>query len=78
MEDPSPEVVVSDKFPDECRVMLCGGQNGKGDWEGYMDDLKEVFKQLKQSFENVWLIKLNNDCLDDVFYLIVGCRGPKE
>lgn len=53
-------------------VCLGGGKNGNGEWVNYFDDLKDTFESLKNEFGKVWLIKLENDCLDDVHYPYIG------
>lgn len=82
MENPVPEVAVPERkeadSPDGCIAMLCGGLNGPGDWESYLANLRNAFSRLKLVFDRVWLIRLDNDCVDDIFYLTIGCSEPKE
>lgn len=59
-------------------VCLSGGLNGCGEWEDYFDDLAKVTRKLKASGFNVWTINLDNDCLDDVFYLKFGISRKKK
>lgn len=44
-----------------------GGCNGGGNWNDYLDEIKKAFKSL-----HWWMIKLENDCIDDIFYLTIG------
>ena len=50
-----------------------GGNNGNSDWANYLDDINFIIRALQKDLnEKVWLIKLNNDCLDDIFDLYLG------
>lgn len=40
-----------------------GGLNGGGKWTNYFSDLKTIFEKLGHA----WLIKIENDCLDDLW-----------
>lgn len=53
-------------------ICLGGGKNKNGEWIDYFDDLKETFECLKNEFGKVWLIQLENDCVDDVHYPYIG------
>ena len=55
-------------------VEVTSGLNGDGDWENYLNDLKILVSSLKKQFEKVYLIKIINDCLDDVFYAEIGVK----
>lgn len=48
---------------------ICGGLNGKGNWSGYLDQIKTIVSHF-----NGWVIKLENDVLDDVWYLQIGYK----
>ena len=65
---------VSPKFPGEFRVMLCGGDNGPCRWTEYLLRLAIFMGRIKETFKNVWLIDIDNDCLDDVHYVTLGVR----
>ena len=52
-------------------VKLHGGLNGSGDWQLYLDDVKQLMKNISN---NCWLVCLNNNCLDDVFDIEIGFR----
>lgn len=47
-----------------------GGLNGSGKWKNYVDEIKKLFTSLKDS----WLIKIENDCCDDVWVLEIGFK----
>lgn len=44
-----------------------GGCNGGGNWDNYLDEIKKALRGL-----HWWMIKLENDCIDDIFYLTIG------
>lgn len=48
---------------------ICGGLNGRGNWSNYLDQIKIIITHF-----NGWIIKLENDVLDDVWYLQIGYR----
>lgn len=54
-------------------IMLCGGLNGHGRWENYFEDLANITKLIKMKYD-CWVIKLENDCADDVFYVTFGIK----
>ena len=49
-------------------ITVYGGNNGKPDWESYFDQMKTIIGEFKDS----WLVKLDNDCPDDVWHLKIG------
>ena len=51
-------------------VTLYGGENGRGRFSNYLEDVKHIIDQ----FDHTWLIKWENDCLDDVWTLKFGIR----
>ena len=60
-------------------ITLCGGLNGIGEWKNYFIDLSKIFEELDINGFNVWVIRLDNDCLDDIFYCrIVISRNQKK
>lgn len=50
-------------------LYICGGLNGRGTWSNYLDQIKTIITHF-----NGWVIKLENDVLDDVWYLQIGYR----
>lgn len=59
-------------------LCITGGLNGCGEWKNYFTDLSKVMAKLEDEGYHVWTIKLENDCLDDVFTLKVGIRRKKD
>lgn len=56
-------------------VSLSGGENGKGNWYDYLFHLSKIFVKenyIKTSIQNIWLIRLENDCSDDVHDVYIG------
>ena len=56
---------------------LSGGLNSirGGDWSKYFNDLSEIIRALYRKYGiEAWLIDMNNDVLDDVFYVKLGIR----
>ncbi len=45
---------------------LQGGLNGSGKWIDYFNNLEKL---LKEYTGKAWLVDIENDCTDDVFYL---------
>lgn len=59
-------------------ITLCGGLNGIGEWKNYFVDLGKIFEELDKNGFNVWVIKLDNDCPDDIFYCRIGITRKKN
>ena len=59
-------------------ITLCGGLNGFGEWKDYFIDLAKIFEELGKNGFDVWVIKLDNDCLDDIFYCRTGISRKKN
>lgn len=59
-------------------ITLCGGLNGSGEWKNYFVDLAKIFEELDKNGFNVWVIKLDNDCPDDIFYCRIGITRKKN
>ena len=60
--------------------VLYGGLNGGGPydkWTGYFEQLTKFVEEVSKSY-HIWLIKLDNDCLDDVFYAEFGISNITE
>ena len=52
-------------------VHLHGGNNGKSDWPSYLAEISAFIIFASKKF-HVWVIKLINDCPDDVFDVYIG------
>lgn len=59
-------------------ITLCGGLNGAGEWKNYFTDLARIFEELENNDFNVWVIGIDNDCLDDIFYCKIGIDRKKD
>ena len=59
-------------------ITLCDGLNGIGEWKNYFVDLAKIFEELDKNGFNVWVIKLDNDCPDDIFYCRIGITRKKN
>lgn len=66
------EVGLKPDFPNEAILGFAGGLNGRGNWTDYFKDILALFQELNKRFGHAWCIKLDNDCCDDVWYLIIG------
>lgn len=51
--------------------VICGGLNGPGKWTDYFRDLAKFVDEISKKY-HVWLIKAENDCMDDIFYFTFG------
>ena len=58
-------------------IHLSGGMNGWGEWEDYLKDLSRIVKRVNAR-HHMWLIKLDNDCVDDLFYGVFGIDVKTE
>ncbi|MBP5459865.1 MAG: hypothetical protein J6Y62_06875 [Clostridia bacterium] len=70
------DMAVSEKQPGMFIVQLCGGENGPGEWPDYFSALSVVSRKLQKQFKRAWLIRLDNDCPDDIHYVIMGVGVP--
>lgn len=68
-------VVMEDKSEGD-EVCISGGLNGKGVWSNYFETLAKLMYQIELRYPDAYVVKLENDCLDDVFYLTV--KIPKD
>ena len=68
-------VVMEDKSEGDT-VCVSGGLNGRGIWSNYFETLAKFMYQVELRFPDAYVVKLENDCLDDVFYLTI--KVPKD
>jgi hypothetical protein len=68
-------VVMEDKSERDT-VCVSGGLNGRGVWSNYFETLAKFMYQVELRFPDAYVVKLENDCLDDVFYLTI--KVPKD
>ena len=59
-------------------VKLFGGLNGWGDTEEYLADLLHLVIDLKRKGVNAYMVNMEIDALDDVFYVVFELRDLKE
>lgn len=62
---------VQDKEGSHYVVHLYGGNNGKSDWPSYLAEISAFIIYASKKL-HVWVIKLVNDCPDDVFDVYIG------
>lgn len=53
-------------------ICISGGMNGRGIWSNYFEALAKFMFQVELFYPNAFLIKIDNDSLDDVFYFYLG------
>ena len=63
----------TDKY-DTTVLKFYGGLNGCGNWTNYFNDLGRLISYLESKDIHLWLIQIDNDCLDDVFTAYFGCK----
>jgi hypothetical protein len=52
--------------------VIAGGLNGRGIWSNYFEALAKAMFQIELLFPNAFVVKIDNDVVDDVFYMTVG------
>lgn len=52
-------------------LRIVGGFNRRGCWDVYCDQIKAIIN----SFNRACVVSLNNDVLDDVWYLQINCEN---
>ena len=68
-------VVMEDESEGD-EVCISGGLNGRGEWSNYFETLAKFMYQVELRYPDAYVVKLENDCLDDVFYLTI--KVPKD
>lgn len=68
-------VVMEDKSEGDT-VCVSGGLNGRGVWSNYFETLAKLMYQIELRYPDAYVVKLENDTLDDVFYLTI--KVPKD
>lgn len=56
------------------KATVSGGKNGNGKWSVYFSDLSKFVNAIESNGMEIWLVKMYNDVLDDVFYATFGIR----
>ena len=59
-------------------LVICGGRNGNGEWGDYFRDLGRFVEEYRRQIRDIWLIELENDVMDDVFYATFGVGEAKK
>lgn len=59
-------------------VDIFGGWNGCGEWDHYFECLNDFVKYLEKNGVHCWAVKMDNDCLDDVFTITFGVKIKKK
>ena len=57
-----------------CKITVSGGKNGNGKWSVYFSDLSKFVNTIESNGIEIWLVKMYNDVLDDVFYATFGIK----
>ena len=73
----SSNIFATDYLVDEYGTFILklkGGLNGSGNWVTYLKDLSRTLEGLAINGFDAWLIKMDNDCIDDVFYCSIGVK----
>lgn len=63
---------LSNDDEDGYSICISAGMNGRGIWSNYFETLAKFMFQLELFYPNAYLIKIDNDAVDDVFYFYVG------
>ena len=56
-------------------IRVYAGQNGSGNWNSYMQDMKLIFDNLTNNicnFKDAWLIEWKNSCGNDTSVALIG------
>ena len=57
-----------------CKITVSGGKNGNGKWAEYFSSLSKFTDAVESNGMEIWLVKMYNDVLDDVFYATFGIK----
>lgn len=64
-----------DGHPNDFLILkVFGGRNGCGKWTDYFSDIRDLFRKFGDSGMEAWLVDLDNDVPDDVFYMTMCVR----
>lgn len=56
------------------KVTVSGGKNGNGKWVEYFSSLSKFTDAIESNGMEIWLVKMYNDVVDDVFYATFGIK----
>ena len=69
--------VIEDETGDNT-ICVSGGLNGHGIWSNYFETLSKLMFQIELRYPGAYVTKLQNDTLDDVFYLYIKIPEDEE
>lgn len=55
-------------------LWIAGGKNGPGEWHEYLEDMTMLFGNFAKSGYHAYLLDMDNDCADDVFYANIAVK----
>ena len=55
-------------------MLLAGGNNGTPAWSAYLSWINEILVRLGVCDALPWIMKIENDCADDVHYVYIGMK----
>ena len=60
--------------------LVCGGNNGSYDWSDYLKNTAKLIDliELDLRVDKVWIIDIDTDILDDIFYVYIEIKLEKE
>jgi hypothetical protein len=53
-------------------VCISAGMNGRGIWSNYFESLAKLMFQVELFYPDAFLLDINNDAADDIFYFYLG------
>lgn len=59
-------------------AVVDGGENGNGKWENYLAEIGKLIKGLKEKDIDAWILKIENDALDDTFTIHLGVKDESQ
>ena len=61
------------EYPNHYIICVAGGLNGRGIWSNYFEIFAKLMFQIESYYnEKPFILKVENDVADDVFYLFIG------
>jgi hypothetical protein len=69
-----PTLLEASIVEDHYVALICGGNNGNDTWSVYLNQLVSIMLSLKEQGYKAWLIRLDNDCPNDIWYAYIAFR----
>jgi hypothetical protein len=69
-----PHLMEAAIVEDHYMALIAGGNNGNGKWTEYCQQLQNIFTVFKEEGYDAWLVNLENDCPDDIWYAYIAFR----